>query len=269
MPPKKTERTKKRLCICCQQVVSARTEYRHRMLLQAPLRIKASSYQRHINSQVRQQPQSGHGSSNESVAVNSADSDMLLLDYNDPPMILEGGEANEPEMFDYSAVGAAMSNAGRNWSQVEHYESDEDSEDPQFEDIDVNMNGTDGEDEDIGPSGLHISDELGEGLERALAAIGELAQHYITLTDLSNAADELSDVDKLILRAFSLKVRNHMTEDTFEKLAFVFPSEPLPSLKETKSRVAFLSGLNPTLYDCCSNSCCCYVGPHASLTKCP
>jgi Transposase family tnp2. len=82
-------------------------------------------------------------------------------------------------------------------------------------------------------------------------------------------ADDLSEMDKLILRAFTLKVKSHMTDDAYEKLSFVFPSEPLPSWKETKSRTAFLSGIDPILYDCCPSSCCCYTGPNASLDKCP
>lgn len=52
-------------------------------------------------------------------------------------------------------------------------------------------------------------------------------------------------------------------------MPFVFKSDSLPTWKETRSRVAFLSGFKPVLYDCCLNSCCCYVGPHASLDKCP
>lgn len=81
--------------------------------------------------------------------------------------------------------------------------------------------------------------------------------------------DDLSDGDKLILRAFALKIRKHLTDDTFDKLPFVFKSDPLPSWDEARSRISFLSGLNPILYDCCPNSCCCFVGPHASAEKCP
>jgi hypothetical protein len=111
------------------------------------------------------------------MAVNSADSDMILQDCNDSATILEGdGVPNEPEVFDYSAVDDAMSNAGRKWGQVDDYESGEDG--PQCEDIGVDEDKTEsemeGEDEGIGLSGLHISDELGESLERALATMGEL-----------------------------------------------------------------------------------------------
>jgi hypothetical protein len=43
----------------------------------------------------------------------------------------------------------------------------------------------------------------------------------------------------------------------------------LPNWGETKSRTAFLSGLDPILYNCCPNSCCCYVVPYAELDRCP
>lgn len=32
---------------------------------------------------------------------------------------------------------------------------------------------------------------------------------------------------------------------------------------------ARLSGIKPTRYDCCVDSCCCFVGPHANLDNCP
>ncbi|KAJ7719555.1 hypothetical protein DFH07DRAFT_698861, partial [Mycena maculata] len=37
----------------------------------------------------------------------------------------------------------------------------------------------------------------------------------------------------------------------------------------TKARVEFLAEFKPVPYDCCPNSCCCYVGPHAEDTTCP
>ena len=49
-----------------------------------------------------------------------------------------------------------------------------------------------------------------------------------------------------------------------------FPTDtPLPTIDGIRSRVKFLSGFSPELYDCCTNSCVCYVGPHANLDRCP
>ena len=79
----------------------------------------------------------------------------------------------------------------------------------------------------------------------------------------------MDERDKLILRAFALKIRDHLKDETFETLPLVFQNYTLPSWKETRSQIAFLSGLHPTVYDCCPNSCCCFIGPHTLLDKCP
>ncbi|KAJ7236802.1 hypothetical protein C8J57DRAFT_1000071, partial [Mycena rebaudengoi] len=80
---------------------------------------------------------------------------------------------------------------------------------------------------------------------------------------------ELSEEDLAILRAFALKTDEHLTNATFEKLAYAFPSANIATWKVTKSRVEFLAAFRPVSYDCCLNSCCCYVGPHADDQTCP
>lgn len=56
----------------------------------------------------------------------------------------------------------------------------------------------------------------------------------------------------------------------YKKIPFAFQTSPaLPQLPALRSRITFLSGFKPELYDCCPNSCCCYVGPHALLRLCP
>lgn len=73
-----------------------------------------------------------------------------------------------------------------------------------------------------------------------------------------------------ICRAFSYKVKTHTTDADFNKIPYAFPTEPpLPKIDALKSHVAFLAGIKPEIYHCCPNSCCCYVGPHANLQKCP
>ncbi len=81
--------------------------------------------------------------------------------------------------------------------------------------------------------------------------------------------EELSNQDKDILRAFSLFVNEHMTSRTFAKLPGAFPKHEVPTLDQARARVAFLSGFKPEFYDCCVNSCCCFVGPHLLLIQCP
>lgn len=82
-------------------------------------------------------------------------------------------------------------------------------------------------------------------------------------------AEELSEEDLAILRAFALKTEDNLTNATFAKLPYTFPDSYIPTLKVTKARVEFLAAFKPVPYDCCPNSCCCYVGPHAEEDKCP
>ena len=81
--------------------------------------------------------------------------------------------------------------------------------------------------------------------------------------------DQLSPADHAVLRAFAYRIKTHCTLRAFEALPFAFPDSDIPTWKNVSSRTAFLSGIDPVLYDCCPNSCLCYVGPHASLNQCP
>lgn len=60
-----------------------------------------------------------------------------------------------------------------------------------------------------------------------------------------------------------------MTREMFEMLPYAFPGSPATTEDRVDSRAAFLSGLDPELYECCPNSCCCYVGSHSELQVCP
>ncbi|KAI1784307.1 hypothetical protein LXA43DRAFT_858654, partial [Ganoderma leucocontextum] len=79
----------------------------------------------------------------------------------------------------------------------------------------------------------------------------------------------LSEEDLEFLRPFALKVDTHMSGETFKKLGPTFPQAHLSSWKRIQARVTQLSGFQPEQYDCCVNSCCCFVGPHAERDTCP
>ena len=72
-----------------------------------------------------------------------------------------------------------------------------------------------------------------------------------------------------ILRAYAFKVDEYLTDEAFAKIPFAFPNEHVPTAKVCRSRLRFLSGLQPRRYDCCVNSCCCFAGEHKDRTKCP
>ncbi|KAE9392019.1 hypothetical protein BT96DRAFT_831184 [Gymnopus androsaceus JB14] len=82
------------------------------------------------------------------------------------------------------------------------------------------------------------------------------------------SGEEITDDEISLLRHFALKVETHMSDDTFASLAFAFPSDPPASWKVTKKRAEWLARFRPVVYDCCINSCLCYVGPHAEKQVC-
>jgi len=90
---------------------------------------------------------------------------------------------------------------------------------------------------------------------------------YCSLTEIVNKMDAY---DRAICCAFAYKVKTHTSDRDFQYASFAFTSEPpLPGLSTIRSRIAFLSGYRPEFYDCCPNSCCCYLGPYVELTACP
>jgi hypothetical protein len=64
-------------------------------------------------------------------------------------------------------------------------------------------------------------------------------------------------------------VEDHLSDRTFSRLAKVFPNASHDTLKMTKKRVRSLAGFAPVRYNCCVNSCVCFVGPYEDLTECP
>ena len=79
----------------------------------------------------------------------------------------------------------------------------------------------------------------------------------------------LDENDLTLLRAYTLKVEDGITNATFNKLRFAFPQAPLNSIKSTEKRVQFLSGFQPVRYSCCPSSCVCYTGPYETSLRCP
>jgi hypothetical protein len=89
------------------------------------------------------------------------------------------------------------------------------------------------------------------------------------LTGPFGKAERLCDADMTQLRAFAFRVQEHVTEQAFTKISFILPLAELPSWKTILSRVVFLSGIKPVLYDRCPKSCICYTHEYAELDACP
>ncbi|GBE87125.1 hypothetical protein SCP_1003720 [Sparassis crispa] len=168
----------------------------------------------------------------------------------------EAGQEVEPED---SAVQSAVATAQtETWcrhtqcAQVDDEEGETSDDEDEAEDYSSESN-SDSDDDTDDEGGLTVWDWMGAEFEARAMAIEE----------------ELNEEDKAMLRAFALKADSHMMTQTYVKLPFAFPNEHIPTLGQAKSRIAFLSGIKPQLYDCCRNSCCCFVVPHAELETCP
>lgn len=106
-----------------------------------------------------------------------------------------------------------------------------------------------------GNQGLSLWDLLGDGFE----------------IEAANVADgkKVTEADMSLLRAYTLKVEEHLTDKVFDRFRFAFKESNLNSVKSSKHRIAFLSGFEPVRYDCCTNSCVCYTGVYADRNTCP
>jgi hypothetical protein len=102
-------------------------------------------------------------------------------------------------------------------------------------------------------SSLHALNALIEGMTSAA-------------TDAGLGADDLQT-----FRDFIWKMKHNVTDEAFRDLRYARPeSFDMRSWKATQQHVGRMSELKPQVYDCCINSCLCYVGPnYAALRICP
>jgi hypothetical protein len=251
------------LCLHCGQYVTRKRETEHRKLSIAPYTLsppRRPSRLRRVTHIQLDHGDTGQGS------VGVPDTDNVSPEETNP----------QDDQADNS-VEVLLSTIDRRWRGAIEEDSDND-EDPEVEEY---LETVDSEtDEDYidwnnieSQSGLSVWDQLGESYEKDAAAIGAL--HLNAFRGLQphhnvGLANRLSDYDRAICRAFAYKVQTHTTDENFAKIPYAFPDvQPLPKLDALRSRVAFLAGFKPEIYDCCPNSCCCFTGPHANLTQCP
>ncbi|KAJ7206022.1 hypothetical protein GGX14DRAFT_367503, partial [Mycena pura] len=82
--------------------------------------------------------------------------------------------------------------------------------------------------------------------------------------------NRLTDHGMNTVRAHNFKVNTDLGSRAYEKMRRAFPQlNDLPTLTKLQSEIAFISGVKPVKYDCCTLSCCCFVGSYKDLTTCP
>ncbi|THH27119.1 hypothetical protein EUX98_g7065 [Antrodiella citrinella] len=237
--------TGKVVCSCCQKLVTSRTEYNHRKrkLLntdslagdeQEDLRVPTNGQRVKVPWRL---PELRVVPTNHNIPGSRPPSHRTASDSCNPERDLQEGSAIDVDHMDVDAPGVEVPGAAHTeptYIPVRYHATVEDEEEEEEEGED---------DEDVGV----------EDAEAAASVWEELAESLIRETQLSK--DDLSEEDKAYLRVFALRVNNHMSGNLFGQLPFVFPEAALASWKTI-------------VYDCCINSCCCYVGPHVEAQQC-
>lgn len=166
MPGKGKKLAAKKLCVCCHQIVSARTEYRHRQLY-APPRIAANSpYQSLVRT--GQPRERTHRNTEAERAVEAS----LPETYPDTAGVSDLTD-DEQDIQALDTMDTLVSNVYKHWAPAE-YPDDSESE----EDIPGGIEDMDEVEEieelpDEVDSETDIFDHLVESLEVELAGIGE------------------------------------------------------------------------------------------------
>ncbi|KAG8726757.1 hypothetical protein FRC10_006790, partial [Ceratobasidium sp. 414] len=80
----------------------------------------------------------------------------------------------------------------------------------------------------------------------------------------------LSKKDRKMLELLAIRLRTHFSRTTWDDLRLgVCEEHAIPSEFIAWRRLCILASLETRTYDCCINSCCCFLGKYAALDKCP
>ncbi|KAJ2932968.1 hypothetical protein H1R20_g4108, partial [Candolleomyces eurysporus] len=273
-------------CPCCDAFVSRQTAWRHAKGQNVPMRARAAQATRYLIDASKNTLQNllakvttpsaspvSHASSR--FSGSQATSSPIIpedveigLDANEdlgrvapgananvsppPPDADFGIESNDAPAFPASPTVEEWSNRHR--ATVEEVDSDDE----------VSEAG--------GDSGLDNGDwgseGWGMGQEDAWTAEDYMREEFErSVGDLEGF---LTDEDIALLRAFSLKVEDNLSDATFDKFRYAFPESDLGTYKAAKAKIQYLAGFKPVIYDCCPNSCMAYTGPdYSNLESCP
>ncbi|KAL1712195.1 hypothetical protein EV715DRAFT_214129, partial [Schizophyllum commune] len=125
-----------------------------------------------------------------------------------------------------------------------------------------------GEESDEDEGGFELGEDDIAPWLRGLSKTDILREEFEV--DWTEHGHRMSADDMENIRAFNYKVEADLSAQNYTKLRRAFPSlKDLLTHNRLQTRMAFLSGLSPSRFDCCVNSCCCFTGPYATLEKCP
>jgi hypothetical protein len=204
------------------------------------------------------------------------------MDDNVGPGASDGPESNMPRLQDIIndfAVGYAASHRRRNGQSASDSEDQDSGDDGANTGNEVGLDDWQSDEEEVSDGSdtddntLSALDRLSQTFACEVSNIGTL---ILSLTEqqshshmLYATAERLTTADVEILSAFALRIISHMNLSTFEMLPHAFHRQGVLTWKQVSSRAAFLSGIKPVVYQCCVNSCCCFIGPHEKSQQCP
>ncbi|QRV77877.1 Transposase family Tnp2 protein [Ceratobasidium sp. AG-Ba] len=277
----------KRLCFCCNKAYDTRTLARHlkifldrvnRRLLEAGFVDDAAALEQ--DALVGVNELAGHAAMEvdenmgedvvEAPAMVRQDNDIGPGDFEiaaagphhgEPPPRAEPQQAHEPVFNPSVEIDNWPDPPSDNSSEssIEELADDLDG-DPEFDEPPV----------DPASFGLDplYEPNLTDGQARALMEehLGDIAdEEWLNLYDST-----LSTKDRTTLQFLATRLRTHFSRQTYNELRYG-PCKPLdiPSEFIAYRRLAVLAGFGTRAYDCCVNSCCCFLGKHKDLDACP
>ncbi|KAB5588718.1 Transposase family Tnp2 protein [Ceratobasidium theobromae] len=119
------------------------------------------------------------------------------------------------------------------------------------------------------PPGLDLEDEpeLSDDEFRQMLDAHHIVLENAEWMDLHSRI--LSKTDRRTLQLLATRLRTHFSRNTYNDLRFgVCEDLNIPSEFIAWRRLRILSGLETRVYDCCVNSCICYLGQYKDLDKC-
>ncbi|KEP46533.1 transposase family Tnp2 protein, partial [Rhizoctonia solani 123E] len=259
-------------CFCCGEWLRPRQLYRHVENYQKLLALRISQVNLESNEEDHARVVGGNDNiigSNEAIdlelmqapADNDASMDELNpeISFGPAPDLLEpalGLRRNPPVTIE-------------DWPEPDldlEYSDEEDDGNPPID-------GSEGDPEFVerqDPLRLDPDDEPEYGDEEMQDMLREVLGDIADEQWVDMYARNMSDEDFITLQFLATRLRTHFSRQTYEDLRQgAFEELGIPSEFIAWRRLRILSGLESRLYDCCINSCCCYLGRYQGLDKCP
>ncbi|CAE6472142.1 unnamed protein product [Rhizoctonia solani] len=254
-------------CFCCGEELGPRQLYRHVEAYQQLLALRISQMDSEDLTEVRGGNDGIKG--NEFIGLEQmqppADND-ISMDGNDPETPFDPA----PELLE-PALGLRRNPPVtiEEWPEPDpdlSYSDEEDDDNPPIDDLEGDPEFVERQD----PPRLDPDDEPEFEDEQMLHMLREVLGDIADEQWVDMYARNMTNEDYITLQFLATRLRTHFSRQTYEDLRQgAFEELGIPSEFIAWRRLRVLSGLETRSYDCCINSCCCYLGKYRGLAQCP